>query len=49
MLFYNNEFRRGTKVESGNPDVIASVFENYGRNIISWAKMYDTASMEAKK
>ena len=49
VLFYNNEFRRGTKVESGNPDVIARVFENYGRNIISWAKMYDTASMEAKK
>ena len=38
VLFYNNEFRRGTKVESGNLDVIARVFENYGRNIISWAK-----------
>ena len=32
VLFYNNGFRRDTKVESGNPDVIARVFENYGRN-----------------
>ena len=31
VLFYNNGFRRDTKVESGNPDVIARVFENYGR------------------
>ena len=32
VLFYNNGFCRNTKVESGNPDVIARVFENYGRN-----------------
>ena len=31
-LFYNNGFRRDTKVESGNPDIVARVFENYGRN-----------------
>ena len=39
VLFYNNGFRRDTKVESGNPDVIARVFENYGRNsLIRWSK-----------
>ena len=32
VLFYNNGFRRDTKVESGNPDIVARVFENYGRN-----------------
>ena len=32
VLFYNNGFRRDTKVESGNPDIVARIFENYGRN-----------------
>ena len=32
VLFYNNGFRRNTKVESGNPDIVARVVENYGRN-----------------
>ena len=32
VLFYNNGFRRDTKVENGNPDIVARVFENYGRN-----------------
>lgn len=31
-LFYNKGFRRDTKVESGNPDIIARVVENYGHN-----------------
>ena len=32
VLFYNKGFRRNTKIESGNPDIIARVVENYGRN-----------------
>ncbi len=32
VLFYNNGFCRNTKVESGNPDIVARVVENYGRN-----------------
>ena len=32
MLFYNDGFRRNTKVESGNPDIVARAVENYGRN-----------------
>ena len=32
VLFYNDGFRRNTKVESGTPDIIARVVENYGRN-----------------
>ena len=28
VLFYNNGFRRDTKVESGNPDIVARIFEN---------------------
>ena len=32
VLFYNEGFRRNTKVESGNPDIVARVVENYGRN-----------------
>ena len=31
-VFYNNGFRRDTKLENGNPDIIARVVENYGRN-----------------
>ena len=31
-LFYNSGFRRDTKVGSDNPDIIARVVENYGRN-----------------
>lgn len=31
-VFYNKGFRRDTKIESGNPDIIARVVENYGRN-----------------
>ena len=30
VLFYNNGFCRNTKVESGNPDIVARVVENYG-------------------
>lgn len=29
---YNDGFRRNTKVESGNPDIVARAVENYGRN-----------------
>ena len=32
VLFYNDGFRRNTKVESGNPDIVARAVENYGRN-----------------
>ena len=32
VLFYNNGFRRNIKVEGGNPDIVARVVENYGRN-----------------
>lgn len=32
VLFYNKGFRRDTKAESGNPDIIARTVENYGRN-----------------
>lgn len=32
VLFYNKGFRRNTKVESGNPDIVAKIVENYGSN-----------------
>jgi len=31
-IFYNKGFCRDTQLRSGNPDIIAKVFENYGRN-----------------
>jgi hypothetical protein len=32
VLFYNNSFRRNTKVESGPPDIVARVVKNYECN-----------------
>jgi hypothetical protein len=31
-LFYNQGFRRNTQVDSGDPDIINRVVENYGRS-----------------
>ena len=31
-LFYNKGFRRDTKITSDDPDIVAKVVENYGRN-----------------
>ena len=32
VVFYNEGFRRNIELCEGNPDIIARVFENYGRN-----------------
>ena len=51
VLFYNNVFRLDTKVESGNPDIVARIFENYGRNsliTVSYTHLVQTVSERRK-